>query len=212
MAITTDALTSTLAAASANTTGTTSTNSMGSMLSKDAFLQILMTQLKYQDPLNPTDTTEFMSQLAQLSQVEQLTNISSSLDSMKKSTESGTVSQWINIIGHQINTSSSTISKGDSVVLAPSGDYDSIVLDLTNTSDGSVTQATINKGDSLTLTYSGDDKVKVSAHALKDSKIVGCTYSVYQTVQGIQSGTDGMVAVLSNGDQQKVSSITKIIN
>ena len=182
------------------------------MLSKDAFLQILMTQLKYQDPLNPTDTTEFMSQLAQLSQVEQLTNISSTLQDMKKANESGTVSQWVNLIGHQVNTTSNTLSKGDSVTLVPSGDYDSIVLNLTNVSDGSVTKETLSSSDPLTLTYSGDDKVKVSAYALKDGKTVSCSYSVYQTVQGIQSSTDGIVAVLSNGDEQKVSSITKIIN
>ncbi len=55
--------------------------------------------------------------------------------------------------------------------MSPAGDYDSIVLNLTNVSDGSVTQQTINKGDPLTLTYNGTDKVKVSAYALKDAKL-----------------------------------------
>ena len=57
---------------------------------------------------------------------------------MKKANESGNMTQWLNVIGHQINTDSATISTGDSVVLSPSGDYDSIVLNLTNVSDGSV--------------------------------------------------------------------------
>ena len=139
------------------------------MMGKDAFLKILMTQLKYQDPMDPMKPNEFMGQLSQLTQVEQLTNIASTLDDMKKANESGNVTQWLNIIGHQINTGSDTISNGDSVVLSPSGDYDSIVLNLTNVSDGSVTQQTINKGDPLTLTYNGTDEVKVAAYAVKDS-------------------------------------------
>lgn len=44
-------------------------------LDKDAFLQLLVTQMQYQDPLEPTSNTEYMSQLAQFSSVEELQNI-----------------------------------------------------------------------------------------------------------------------------------------
>ncbi|MDO5157002.1 MAG: flagellar hook capping FlgD N-terminal domain-containing protein [Eubacteriales bacterium] len=44
-------------------------------LDKDAFLQLLVAQMQYQDPLEPTDNTEYMSQLAQFSSVEELQNI-----------------------------------------------------------------------------------------------------------------------------------------
>jgi flagellar basal-body rod modification protein FlgD len=212
MAITSDVLNATMSAASINTSGTTATSSMNSMMGKDAFLKILMTQLKYQDPMEPMKPNEFMGQLSQLTQVEQLTNIAATLEDMKETSKSGSISQWLNVIGHQINTAGTTISTGDSVVLSPAGDYDSIVLNLTGVSDGSVTQQTIHAGDPLTLTYNGTDKVNVSAYALKDGETVGCTYAVYQTVQGIQNNSDGLVAVLSNGNQHKVSTITKIIN
>ena len=46
----------------------------------DAFLQLLVTQMQYQDPLNPGDSTEYMSQLAQYSSLEATMNISSTLD------------------------------------------------------------------------------------------------------------------------------------
>lgn len=44
-------------------------------LGKDAFLQLLVTQLQYQDPLDPVDNTEMVSQLAQFSALEQMSNL-----------------------------------------------------------------------------------------------------------------------------------------
>ncbi len=45
-----------------------------SNLDKDAFLKILVTQLKYQDPLEPTKDNEFIGQMAQFSALEQSQN------------------------------------------------------------------------------------------------------------------------------------------
>lgn len=44
----------------------------GSNLDKDAFLQLLVAQLKYQDPLNPTDQTQFLAQTAQFTSLEKM--------------------------------------------------------------------------------------------------------------------------------------------
>ncbi|MTI57300.1 flagellar hook capping FlgD N-terminal domain-containing protein [Geosporobacter ferrireducens] len=44
-------------------------------LDKDAFLQLLVTQLRYQDPLNPMDDKEFVAQMAQFSALEQMQNL-----------------------------------------------------------------------------------------------------------------------------------------
>lgn len=41
-------------------------------LDKDAFLQLLVAQLRYQDPLNPNDPAEFMATTAQFTVVEKL--------------------------------------------------------------------------------------------------------------------------------------------
>ncbi len=59
-----------------STQKTTQTNSMD----KESFLQLLVAQMKYQDPLEPTSNTEYISQYAQFSQVESLQSMSSNLD------------------------------------------------------------------------------------------------------------------------------------
>src|SRR5256886_3522700 len=51
---------------------------------KSQFLQLLVAQLKEQNPLDPKDGTEFISQLAQFSSLEELINIRTTLDTMSK--------------------------------------------------------------------------------------------------------------------------------
>lgn len=56
------------------------TSGSNSVLGQMDFLQLLMTQLSYQDPLSPMDSQEFSAQLAQFSQLEQLTQMNQNLN------------------------------------------------------------------------------------------------------------------------------------
>ncbi len=58
------------------TTTHTATNPLQSLTDPTTFLNLLVAQLKYQDPLNPTSGTQFLSQTAQLTEVETLTSLS----------------------------------------------------------------------------------------------------------------------------------------
>jgi flagellar basal-body rod modification protein FlgD len=51
-------------------------------LGRDAFLQLLTTQLAHQDPTAPQDNGEMIAQLAQFSSLEQLTQIQLTLDAI----------------------------------------------------------------------------------------------------------------------------------
>ena len=50
-------------------------------LGADTFLQLLVAQLKYQDPTNPADSTEFLAQTAQFTMVEKLTELAERAES-----------------------------------------------------------------------------------------------------------------------------------
>ena len=59
--------------ASTSTTGNgLGVSSSGSTSDKDMFLQLLVAQMKYQDPMNPTDSAEFLSQSAQFTALEKM--------------------------------------------------------------------------------------------------------------------------------------------
>lgn len=63
------------------------TPSVGSSnaLDKNAFLQLMVTQMKYQDPLSPQDNTQFLAQLAQFTGLEQMTNVANTETSVEQS-------------------------------------------------------------------------------------------------------------------------------
>lgn len=54
-------------------------------MDKESFLQLLVAQMQYQDPLEPTSNTEFVSQYAQFSQVEGITNMATNMDLQRAS-------------------------------------------------------------------------------------------------------------------------------
>ena len=60
--------------ASANSSASTASSS-SALANESTFLQLLVAQIKNQDPTQPMDSTAFLSQLAQFSQLEQLVGI-----------------------------------------------------------------------------------------------------------------------------------------
>ena len=54
---------------------------------KDTFLQLLVAQIRNQDPLKPTDGVEFLSQLAQFSSLEQSIQLKDEVASVRTAVE-----------------------------------------------------------------------------------------------------------------------------
>ena len=78
-------------------------------MNKNDFLQLLITQLRSQDPLNPQDSSEFVAQLAQLTQVEQSYNINTNLQSLLASQNNFSNMSAMSLIGKEITTASSQV-------------------------------------------------------------------------------------------------------
>jgi len=70
----------TSAGGATSSSGTSSTDS--NEVTENQFLQLLVTQLKNQDPLNPTDSDQFMSELAQFSQLQEVIGVHQDLDAL----------------------------------------------------------------------------------------------------------------------------------
>lgn len=118
-------------AKSNSTTTTTSSNSVD----YNTFLQLLVAEMKNQDPTNPMDTSQYMSQFAQLSTVEQAMQTNSKLDALLSSQS---LSQANGLIGK-------TVSFTDSTGASFSGKVVSVAIN----SDGSI--ATLQDGTKVAV-------------------------------------------------------------
>jgi flagellar basal-body rod modification protein FlgD len=76
--------TSATSATTAQTTAATSQTTGSTSVDKNMFLQLLVAQLKNQDPLNPSDGTQFVAQLAQFQQLEQSINMGQDITAMRQ--------------------------------------------------------------------------------------------------------------------------------
>ena len=81
-------------------------------MDKDTFLQLLVAQMKYQDPLEPTSNTEYVAQYAQFSQVEQIQNMAASTDLARASS----------LVGEEVYIKTTT-SDGDTKYVQGRVDY-----------------------------------------------------------------------------------------
>jgi flagellar basal-body rod modification protein FlgD len=100
------------AAAAASASGASPSSALG----KDEFLKLLVTQMRYQDPLSPMDNAQFTAQLAQFSSLEQLFEVNSNLSALGQSQGPAEMASVNGFIGRDI------LARGDGAVLGEEGD------------------------------------------------------------------------------------------
>lgn len=83
-----------------STTSSTATAKKSNTLGQEAFMTMLLAQLKNQNPLNPMDGTQFAVQLAQFSSLEQLSNLNTTMSTLPDYLKSFTNAQMVNMIGY----------------------------------------------------------------------------------------------------------------
>ncbi len=71
-------------------------------LDRDDFMNLFVTQLQYQDPMNPMDTADMSSQLAQFNMVDLMYKNTEAMEKLVASDESRTRLQALAYLGHEV--------------------------------------------------------------------------------------------------------------
>ncbi|MEW6517315.1 MAG: flagellar hook capping FlgD N-terminal domain-containing protein [candidate division FCPU426 bacterium] len=105
-----------------------SVDAIGS-LGKTDFLNLLATQLRYQDPLNPLESNEFISQLAQFSALETADNTRTAVEQMSKQESRQFATQLLgkNVAG--VASETQTFFSGTVTGVALTGDEPVVYVD-----------------------------------------------------------------------------------
>ncbi len=211
-----DAVSSTsLASATAAAAGTSK------VMGKDVFLQMLVAQLKNQDPLNPMNGSDFAAQLAQFSSLEQLTNISSQLDTIGANMESLNNKQLAGFLGSEITAAGNTIqadgtSKTLTYSLAQDAQQATVKIyndqgSLVKTIETGSQKAGLNSVTWNTSGLSGNYTFEVSAVDQKGQSVTAATL-----ITGVVTGVnfkDGVPYLTVNGKEiafKDVVSVKKV--
>lgn len=104
--------TSALLTASGSSPSTAQNTGMSGLVQPNTFLNLLVDEMKYQDPLNPTSSSNFMAQLAQLSQVEQLSTVSASMRISEAANLIGKSVTGVDEAGNQITGTVTGVTNG----------------------------------------------------------------------------------------------------
>ncbi len=101
------------AAATTATATTAKPSNPNGVLTNNSFLQLMVTQLQHQDPLNPTDGTNYLSQLAQFTALEQETNTATATAQLSTQAQS---TEALNLLGKTVQYLDSTGASQSGVV------------------------------------------------------------------------------------------------
>lgn len=210
----------------ASTTTTTTTDSTTSLLDSDAFLQLLITEIEYQDPLDPLDSTEYVTQLAELSELEQLTLISSGIESMEETMEEMGVTSALSYLGTTVQADGSdiTLEDGEASTVSVTIDDDAQEVTINILDESGDVVATELMGESAAGTYSftwdgldsdgnqlddGTYTVDISAVDENGAEVDAST-TVSGVVTGVVESSSGVILTLSDGRTVELADVTEV--
>ncbi|MGE5363011.1 MAG: flagellar hook assembly protein FlgD [Bacteroidota bacterium] len=203
------------------TTNSQPANAKGkASLGKNDFLNLMMAQLKYQNPLDPMDGTEYAAQLAQFSSLEQMTNMN---DTLEQSIDTNyLLAQSVNntmsatLIGKEVKISGKTIkySGEDSISIGYKLPADAKSMTITiKDSNGAIVKtiesSELSQGDhklSWDFTDNNGKKVKQGTYSYTiaskstSGKDLTITASLYGKVSAVKFTDEGTKLVIGSSE------------
>ena len=197
-------------------------------LDKDAFMKIMLVQMKNQDPTNPLKSHEMAAQLAQFTQLEQLQNINTNLDEMKAQAKPTESFQSLNLLGKVVAGDSSKIyrTKGDrehevryqlpanakSVTIKVSNEMGDVVRSFTqnNVPQGNSSWQWNGKDNAEKVLPAGNYQVTIEALASNDNKITAKT-DFEGVISGVNFTPSGTLLMVGN-QAIRLQDVRKIVD
>lgn len=186
-----------------------------SQMDKDAFLKLLLTQMKNQDPTTPLKSHEMAAQLAQFTSLEKLTNIADGIDSLRKEAKPGQNFEALNLIGKSISVDGGKVARTEEsevheIKFRLMGAPNSTELKIRDAAGNLIRKLTLNglkEGENVvtwngvledgTKAPKGDYTVEVDAIASNGNKLMA-EMKQEGTITGVNFTASGPVLMLGN--------------
>jgi flagellar basal-body rod modification protein FlgD len=203
--------------AASQTTGTASSVKA----TKDDFLKLLVTQMRYQDPMNPMDNAQMTSQIAQLNTVEGINQLNATVTNLQASLMASQSMQSASLIGKTILADGNAInlqSGSASLSMRLEGPAESVVVDVINSSGRIIKTANLgaNAAGIQTFTWDGstneggvapNGQYTFQVNAKKLNQTVVVTPLTQATVSGVELTSAGPQLSLNNGTNIAMSTV-----
>ena len=189
-------------------------------LGQDAFLQLMITQMKNQDPLSPQSNSEFVAQLAQFSSVQGLEKLNTNFDSFSSSFQSNQALQASSLVGRSVSIEGKTsilnkdgIVSGSVNLPASTSDLKINIYDSKGALAASVPVGTASAGDNSfrwdgqNMEFNGElldwtsstaapaDTYSFEVTATQDGKNQSLATNMSANVNSVTLGADGKIVL-----------------
>lgn len=197
-------------------------------LGQSAFLELMIAQLKHQDPLSPQDQGEFISQLAQFSSVEGIEKLNSSVSDIGGAFRSSQALQASSLVGRQVQVPGSQALLGSAGALGGSIDLPqstaSMQVKVYRAGENSPV-ATLDLGaqeaGEVAFSWDGLDAsgvrqpaglYRVEASAMQGGKSTALTTAINANVNSVTVGANNSMTLnVANVGQVALSDVRKIL-
>lgn len=195
-------------------------------LGKSAFLELMITQIRNQDPLDPTKNEDFVAQLAQFSSVEGIQNMNESMENMAAAFRTSLALNASSMVGRSVMVPTDTVlMDGENGIIGAinvTEDAGKLLVDVTNASGSVVRTIDMGARKAGTVRFGWDGTgangqplpeglYKLQAYSKNGSATKAFTVETPDRVVSVSIKPEGATANLASGESIAVAQIKEIL-